>query len=76
MKPRYLIPTIVHGKFSPSNSVGLVITDGLLLRLPIDSLDIVARSATTGTDLSIGDVVSPNICDHEVYTLVVFGAGS
>jgi hypothetical protein len=33
------------------------------------------RSATTGTDLSIGDVVSPNVCDHEVCISVVFGAG-
>jgi hypothetical protein len=38
-------------------------------------LGTVARSATTGTDLSIGDVVSPNICNREVCTLVVFGAG-
>jgi tellurite resistance protein TehA-like permease len=47
----------------------------LLLLLPIVSLGIVARSATTGTDLSIGDVVFPDLCDHEVYTSVVFGAG-
>jgi hypothetical protein len=42
---------------------------------PIGRSGIVARSATAGTDLSIGDVVSPNLCDHEVYTSVVFGAG-
>jgi hypothetical protein len=47
----------------------------LLLLLPIGSLGIVARSATTGTDLSIGDVVSPDFCHREVYTLVVPGAG-
>jgi hypothetical protein len=35
----------------------------------------VARSATTGTDLSIGDVVSPNLCNREVCTSVVVGAG-
>jgi hypothetical protein len=38
-------------------------------------LGIVARSATTATDPSIGDVVSPNLCDHGVCTSVVFGAG-
>jgi hypothetical protein len=38
-------------------------------------LDIVARSATTRTDLSIGDVVYPNLCDHEVCTSVVCEAG-
>jgi hypothetical protein len=47
----------------------------LLLLLPIGSLGLVARSATTGTDLSIGDVVSPNLCDHGVCTSVVSGAG-
>jgi hypothetical protein len=46
-----------------------------LLLLPIGSLGIVARSATTGTDLSIGDVVSPNLCDQEVWTSVVLRAG-
>jgi hypothetical protein len=35
----------------------------------------VARPAATRTALSIGDVVSPSLCDHEVCTLVVFGAG-
>jgi hypothetical protein len=45
------------------------------LLLPIGSLGTFARSATTGTDLSIGDVVSPNLWDHVVSTLAVFGAG-